>query len=92
MEMIVRQVKQERQEYFRNETQASSVEQIIDLLGEDFVNKIRKHDLEQLRKRRESPPVEMQTSGQRRTENQDSGRISSSEVNRRLRDMRLGKI
>lgn len=91
MDMIVRQVQKERQESFRSEAQASTVEQVIDLLGEDFVNKIRKHDLEQLRKKRELPPVDS-SAQQRRSDSNDSVRISSAEVNRRLRDMRLGKI
>lgn len=89
MEMIVRQVKQERQESFRNETQASTVEQVIELLGEDFVNKIRKHDLEQLRKRREAPRVESQN--KYLSSNNSNERISSQEVRRRLREMASGK-
>lgn len=93
MDMIVKQVQNERQQSFRDEMGTSSVQQVIELMGEDFVNKIRKHDLEALRQRRAGPPVDTGYgySAQKKQEKEPE-KIYSSEVTRRLRDMRLGKI
>lgn len=91
MDLIMRQVQNERREYLRSEVDQCTPEQAIELLGEEFVNKIRKHDLERLRAKRNMPPASSQQS--------PSGvgpfngeRIYSDEVAKRLRDMRTGKI
>jgi hypothetical protein len=89
MEMIVRQVKAERQQAYRDEIKDSSAEQMIELLGEDFVNKIRKFDLERLRTKRRGPQVESNEINQSSNkQDRDLGQT----VNQRLRDIRLGKI
>ncbi len=91
MEMIIRQVKNDRQGSFRDEIENCSIEQAVELLGEGFMNKVRSHDLQKLRERRQLPG---QVSNPRAGTGplDESKKISSSEVNRRLRDMRLGKI
>jgi hypothetical protein len=55
IDMIINQVKRERQEMMSDLTENSSVEQLISLLGEGVINKIRKFDLDRLRARRNIP-------------------------------------
>lgn len=58
MEVIVGQVRQERQDIVRSEFQGiKSVEQAIDLVGEEFINMLRKFDVERLKKRFNEPTV-----------------------------------
>ncbi len=92
MDMIIRQVKNERQSSIRDEIQTSSAEQILELLGEDVVNKIRRYDLQKLRDSRQSPPVvtNRPNAGTGKIENE--GRLNSRDVNERLRALRMGKI
>lgn len=92
MDYIVRQVQNERQSSFKDEFSQSSAEQIISLFGDELINKIRSHDLQKLREKRQLPPV-----------NSDKGprgggtgpmpgeRVYSSDVAKRLRDIRTGK-
>ena len=94
MDMIIRQVKNERQQMYRNDISTASAEQIIEMMGEDLVNKIRRYDLEKLRAAREgrlNPPVQTSQprSGPAQMENQT---LTMSDVNKRLRDMRSGKF
>jgi hypothetical protein len=93
MEMIIRQVKNERQNSVRDEVSNSNAEQLIDLFGEELINKIRQHDLKQLRDRRNLPPVDTDR-GPRGggTGPMPGERLSSRDVNNRLKEMRLGKI
>lgn len=91
MGLIIKQVKNERQSSFRSEVEGSTVEQIIELLGEDFINKIRKHDLEKLRERRQGPPVGSSTRSAG-TGPMDGGKISYREVQENLNKMRRGLI
>lgn len=84
MDFIVSQVKKEHRERLSGITEDSSAEQLIDMLGESIINKIRLHDLKQLRSRRQSQPNQGSGLGSL----SPSDKISSSEVTRRLREMR----
>ena len=57
-EVIVAQVKEERQNILREETASASPAELIAFLGDDVVNKIRKYDLEQLKKKFSGRPTE----------------------------------
>lgn len=87
MDLIVRQVKDEHKGLTSGISSESSVEQLIEMLGEDVINKIRRHDLEQLRAKRNLPPV----MGSRNSDGSSDQKIYSSDVNKRLREMRTGK-
>jgi hypothetical protein len=89
IEMIVQQVKKERQGLLSDMSSNSSAEQLIEMLGDETVNKIRKYDLERLRARRQTPSPSgmMSTSSPKSDE-----RISSYEVNRRLNLIKQGKL
>jgi hypothetical protein len=86
IEVIVQQVKQERQALMSGEVGALEGEALIQYLGEDVVNKIRKWDLTQLRARKQNLGGQLQPNGMPTQE-----KISSAEVTRRLREMRSGK-
>ena len=91
LDLIVSQVKKERQEIMSDLTENTSVDQIISLMGENVINKIRKHDLEQLRSRRQNQGVQKTgLDGYGNVEN--SEKLNYSDVNKRLRDMRMGKF
>lgn len=89
MDVIVQQVKQERQALMSGEVGGLEGEALIQYLGEDIVDKIRKHDLMQLRSRRQNMSNNFQTSGQ--SQQNHSEKIDSSEVRRRLRELTSGK-
>jgi hypothetical protein len=83
---IVEQVKQERSQIMSDLTENASVEQLISLFGENVINKIRKHDLEQLRaKRSVSGPVGQAS----KAEPRQGGRPSWDEVQENLKKARL---
>ena len=92
MDMIIKQVKADRQSMLRDDVQNSNAEQIIELLGDDVVNKIREHDLKRLRERRQAPSFQKNSSITNAGSYSSNEKVSSSEVTRRLRDMRLGKF
>jgi hypothetical protein len=87
LEVIVQQVKQERQAHMSGEVGGLEGEALIQYLGEDVVNKIRKWDLAQLRLRKQNGSA-LGVSHQE--SNGQPERIYSSEVNKRLREMRNG--
>lgn len=92
MDMIIRQVKNERQSLFREEIKSCTVEQIVELLGEEEVNRIRKYDLQRLRDSRQSP---IQNGGGKAGTGVVSGgeeKLSYRDVNERLRAIRQGKL
>lgn len=91
IEAIIRQVREVRKENYRDEAKNSSVEQLIELFGDDVVNKIRQHDLENLRKKRQAPPASG-SHNRAGTGPVSTDRIYSSDVNQRLKDIKLGKI
>jgi hypothetical protein len=87
LDLIVSQVKKEHQERNAEISKDATVEQLVEMFGEDVINKIRRHDLEQLRKRRQFP----QTSSQSVDGYGNTEKTSMSEVNKRLREIRMGK-
>lgn len=90
IDMVVSQVKKEYREGMGNISKDSTAQQLIEMFGEDVINKIRKHDLEQLRSRRQNPSIQSGGSNNPLAPTSDEP-VSYSEVNRRLREMREGK-
>lgn len=88
--MIISQVKKERASMMADMSQGSTAEQLIDILGEEVINKIRQHDLKQLRDKRQQAPYSGKANGS--TPSGSGAKLTSSEVTRRLRDIRLGKL
>jgi hypothetical protein len=89
VEVIVQQVRQERQALMNGEVGSLEGEALIQYLGEDVVNKIRKWDLTQLRARKQNAGGEL--SQPALLPNGHAQKISSSEVTRRLREIQAGK-
>jgi hypothetical protein len=89
LEMIINQVKNERRLMMGDLTEQSDAKQIIDMLGEGVINKIRKYDLEQLRAKRSGNHREFES-----YQDHSSGKGSKDTrtVNQRLRDIRMGKF
>lgn len=96
VEMIVSQVKREERDRLQGITKDAPVEYLIETLGEDVINKIRKWDLERLRAKRNFQPAQGSyqeaRSSQTQTSYQERPRMSSRDVDQRLRDIRLGKF
>lgn len=95
IELIVKQVKNERQSIMSDMSQDATAEQLIGMLGDGVINKIRQHDLQKLRERRKvQPPTITSSNGGSRagTGPMEGQRMSSRDVNQRLRDMRSGKF
>ena len=88
VEMIIDQVKKERQSLMSDITDASDPETLIALLGEGVVNKIRKYDLEQLRAKRGTPPPTLNPTHS----NKPAERLDMRDVDARLRAMRDGTL
>ena len=86
-ELIVKKVKEERNAMLRTEMQAMSVEQMIETYGDDAIKKLRAWDIEQIRKRRGAPPVEVPTE-KKESLSQQFEKIRPSEVRRRAREFR----
>ena len=93
MDFIIRQMKSERQGHFKEEFSSATIDELIDLLGEEKMNELRRHDLQKLREKKQMPPVQsggsMSNSGIAHAERK---KISMSDAEDRLRDIRLGKI
>jgi hypothetical protein len=88
IEVVITAVKNERKKIMADITENTSAESLIDMLGESIINKIRKHDLEQLRQRRQGQPF---TGGSSPSAPQTDEKVSYTEVAKRLREMRSGK-
>lgn len=86
-DLIVKKVKDERRDIMRSEMQAMSVEQMIETYGDDAIKKLRAWDIEQIRKRRGAPPVEVPTE-KKESLSQQFEKIRPSEVRRRAREFR----
>lgn len=86
-DLIVKKVKDERRDIMRSEMQAMSVEQMIETYGDDAIKKLRAWDIEQIRKRRGAPPVEVPTEKKESLSKQFE-KIRPSEVRRRAREFR----
>lgn len=88
--VLVERVRNDYNTNLREMVQKSDGETLIKLLGDDIVTKIRKYDLGELRKTRGGPAPTQSTDPAPAKDPERS--ISSSEVDRRLRDMqRTGK-
>lgn len=90
--LIVKQVQNERQAMMGDMSDGATPEQLVALLGETASQKINAYYLKQLRDKRGqfAPPA---TNNPRAgTGPLDGDKISSSEVTRRLREMRMGKL
>lgn len=90
-EMIVAQVQKEMRNIMDSMVQSSDGDVLANLLGEATVKKLRKYDLERLRAKRAglsgtTPPAPKKTS-----EQQPRRKLRSADVNRNLRNLRLGK-
>lgn len=89
LDLIVKQVKQERTQIMSDMSEGASAEQLISLLGDSVINKIRQHDLKKLREKRNLPPASVSDNSVSSTRTGE--KVYSSDVNRRLRDMRSGR-
>ncbi len=87
MDLIAQQVRQEKQDIIGEMLHTQDIETAIQLVGEDFINKIRQYDLKRLREKRfGSTPVQTQTPVSR------DDKVNYEDVNKTLRLMRQGKI
>jgi hypothetical protein len=88
METVIEQVKSERRSYLSDYVQNADVPTIINDFGEDFVKKIAKHYVDQLREQRQKRevPFSAEPSPMKGPE-----KVYTSDVERNLRDIRLGK-
>lgn len=87
-EVLVSQVKNEFNQNMRDMVEASDGDVLIKLLGDSIIQKIRKYDLDQLRKTRQGGQVTT-TQVQEETRARGDGRepLSSADVNERLRQL-----
>lgn len=90
--MIVDQVKAEYRKINSGVSENSTVEQLIEMFGEGVVNKIRQYDLKQLREKRNFKPPVNNPYRPALAPGQEKNKLSSSDVDQRLRDMRAGKL
>lgn len=92
--MIVDQVKKERAQMMSDVSQGSTAEQLIELFGPDVINKIRQHDLKQLRDKRglANAPFTGKGEASETSKYLEGERLSYRDVNKRLNDMRTGKL
>lgn len=94
MDLLVEQVKKDRLDYFSDLLESSDPEVLSNFLGDKFVNKLRKHDLQRLRARRSGgvdPSDAIGEGGTPEEPQKEKGSVSYREVNRRLRLMAQGK-
>jgi len=87
-QMIAEQVRKETQGMTRSLGSTATAEQLIDLFGDDVINKIRKYDLEQLRSKRRIDKNEPSKSSQL---TESDKKVSYDEVDKKLRQLRFGK-
>jgi hypothetical protein len=93
IDVIVKQVKQERQAMMSGEVGGLEGQDLINYLGDDVVNKIRKWDLQRLREQRsaKAPEFSKSQSSSGRDGYGNREKVSSSDVQRRLNELRTGK-
>ena len=93
LDLIIKQVKEERQSIMSDLTGNSEGDTLINLLGEDVVNKIRQYDLKRLREKRsqKSPEFSNSNSNSNTDAYGNGDRLSSRDVAKRLNDLRTGK-
>jgi hypothetical protein len=92
LDVIIKQVKNERQAMMNGEVGGLEGDALVNYLGQDVVNKIRKWDLQRLRDQRSSKTQEFKSpSSAGRDGYGNNEKITSSDVTRRLKDLRSGK-
>lgn len=98
MEHIIRQVQNERQEAFGGDMDSMSVDEFMNLYGEagnKFLMKLRQYDLQKLRESRaqKMPGFSRPNDSPQSTpQNGERKRVYSSDVQKRLNQMRTGKF
>ena len=85
-DVIIQQVKDERAQIVSDLISNSTAEQIVETLGEDLINKLRKYDVERLKKRFESPETATEKIGGRRGE-----RKTMADVDQYFNNLRRSK-
>lgn len=90
MDLVVQQVQKETRDIVRGELQGLDYDGMVDLIGEEGIDVIRKAALQELRKRRQNgqfaPSAHSEPS-----QRSNSERVSYSDVNKRLKDIRMGR-
>lgn len=92
MEVIIDQVKRERQDMLSDLTTSTEMDTLVNYLGKDFVNKIRKWDLSQLRARKSggvNPEDAIRPKQNEKPE--EGGTRYYRDVNKNLRRLMQGK-
>lgn len=84
-ELIVQQVKKEHDGIF-SQLKQRPIEEVIQVLGDDFINMLRKHDLAQLRERRKSKSTDFMPSEDAESKKES---VSMRDVDEKLRHMRI---
>jgi hypothetical protein len=90
LDVIVQHVKDEQQQLRSSEIGQLEGEELVSYLGEDIVNKIRKHDLANLRARKQNALAQTSLPNGHSKEETGHQKLSPAEVKRRLRDMTSG--
>jgi hypothetical protein len=90
MEVIVDQIQEERQAILSDILNSASIDQVSKMFGDEFMNKLRRHDLEKYRegKRNREKPFALGADSSQELPD----KVGYDEVSRRLRDMRTGKF
>jgi hypothetical protein len=94
IDVIVKQVKQERQSLMSGEVGGLEGQDLVSYLGDDVVNKIRKWDLQRLRDQRSAKSPDFTKPGSAsggRDAYGNAEKLSSTDVTRRLKELRSGK-
>lgn len=85
-EVLVQQVKDERQAIVRQDIEAMTPDQIVDTFGDEIIKKLRQYDLARLQKRfgdNEAPPKE---------KTDESGKRTMADVDNYLNSLRRSKV
>lgn len=85
MDLIISQVRKERQAMMSDLTESSDPETLIAMLGEGVVNKIRQHDLKKLREKRATPSFGQQKPEESQEPTEE--KVDYAEVKRAMRRM-----
>lgn len=91
MDLIVQQVKREREAHVADMAENASYEQLLEIFGEATIKKIREYDLKNLRESRQRNGAGQFSPRSPQETRQKSEKVSMRDVDLRLRAMRLGK-
>jgi hypothetical protein len=90
--LLVSQVKNEFNSTLRDMVESSDGEVLVKLLGDNIVQKLRRYDLEQLKKMRSQGSVSSQAPQETASRSNDTRPLTQAEINARIREMqRTGK-